>query len=96
MGTNIGITEHENDTEGYPSEDRIKIVNEYPFEDRLHTTMLHELGHAIRLAHLPAGYLMYAGQPLPTDPIEAEVKAAVLYLSLPNGIDTRIYDSSAP
>jgi len=96
MTPQVGITYHDNDADGYPLLDSVDIVNDFTDAAVLRTTMLHELGHTIRLAHLPYGYLMFGGQPLPPDPTPDEVRVVQLYSSLPNGLDVGVYDNSNP
>ena len=92
----IGVTHHENDEDGYPKTSDISIVNDLDGTELLWTVALHELGHTIRLEHLPQGYLMYAGQPLPQTVTNDEVMVVKLYLGLPNGANLSLYDVSAP
>lgn len=96
MGQQVGYTEHENDVEGYPLTDQVYVVDDFSDPVPLFKTMLHELGHTIRFTHLPAGYLMYGGQPLPDDVTDDEVLAARFYTAIPNGINLRVYDVSVP
>jgi hypothetical protein len=96
MGIQVGITRHENDAEGYPLTSNVDIVDELVDPDRLWTIALHELGHTIRLHHLPAGYLMYASHPLPDSVTNDEAKVVRLYLAIPNGSDLSVYDASDP
>ena len=53
--------------------------------------MLHEIGHTIRLHHLPAGFLMFAGQPLPDDPTSDEVWTVRVLNGIPDHSDLSIY-----
>lgn len=96
MGIHNGITHHENDSEGFPWKSDIDLVDTFADPDKLWSVALHEFGHAIRLRHLPEGYLMYAGQPLPMTVTGDEVKIVQLYLALPNAYDVSVYDSSEP
>jgi hypothetical protein len=96
MGIQNGITEYSNDAEGYPLLDRIRIVDDFPDAPRLYTIMLHELGHTIRLGHLPAGFIMFGGQPLPDDITDDEVAVVHLLTALPAGTDLSLYDPSPP
>jgi hypothetical protein len=96
MGGQNGITLYTNDANGYPAQDNIRIVDDFSDSAKLYTIMMHELGHTIRLGHLPAGFIMYAGQPLPNDITDDEVRLVQLMLALPNGIDLTPYDPSAP
>jgi hypothetical protein len=96
MTPQVGITSHENDADGYPLNDEVDIVDDFGGYTPLHTTILHELGHTIRLGHLASGYLMFAGQPLPPDPTPDEVRVVQLYTALPNGLDISIYDEVDP
>ncbi len=96
MGGQNGITIYSNDANGYPAQDNIRIVDDFSDSAKLYTIMMHELGHTIRLGHLPAGFIMYAGQPLPNDITDDEVRLVQLMLALPNGIDLTPYDPTAP
>jgi hypothetical protein len=96
MGIQNGITHHGNDAEGFPWKSDIDLVDTFADPDKLWSVALHELGHAIRIRHLPEGYLMYAGQPLPTTITNDEVKVVQLYLILPNEYDVTVYDPSKP
>jgi hypothetical protein len=96
MGIQNGLTEYSQDAEGYPLADRIKIVNDFSDAAKLYTIFLHEFGHTVRLAHLPAGFIMFGGQPLPADITDDEVAVTRLLLSLPAGIDLAKFDSSPP
>jgi len=96
MDDQNGITHHTNDDEGFPIRSDVDIIDEFQSEAKLWTIALHELGHTIRLAHLPHGYLMYAGQPLPLDVTEDEAKLVRLYIALPNDFDPSPYDPSDP
>ena len=95
MGIQNGITEHENDPEGYPVGETIKIVNDFSDPAKLYTILMHEFGHTIRLNHLPAGFIMYAGQPLPADITDDEVRVVQMMLAIPNGTDLALYTSSS-
>jgi hypothetical protein len=96
MGIQNGITEHSNDAGGYPKLDRIKVVDDFSDEQVLYTIMMHEFGHAIRLSHLPGGFIMYGGQPLPADITDDEVQTVRLLVSLPNDLDLDLYDPAPP
>lgn len=96
MAPHIGITHHENDGAGFPKTSDISIVDDFPDADQLWQIALHELGHTIRLGHLPQGYLMYALHPLPMTVTNDEVMVVKLYLALPNGLDLSVYDSLPP
>ncbi len=96
MNGQNGITHHTNDDEGFPVRSDVDIIDEFPSEAKLWAIALHELGHTIRLAHLPDGYLMYAGQPLPPDVTEDEAKLVRLYIALPNDFDPSPYNPSDP
>jgi hypothetical protein len=96
MGVQLGYTVHINGPDGYPVANEVNIVDNYGTQGPLLKTMLHEFGHTIRLYHLPSGYLMYAGQPLPDDVTDDEVLAVQLYTAMPNGIDIGVYDESVP
>jgi len=92
MTPHLGITHHENDEEGFPLTSDISIVDDFADQVQFRTVALHELGHTIRLNHLPTGYLMFAGQPLPPTVTDDEVMLVRLYLALPNEIDLSVYD----
>ncbi len=96
MGIQNGITEHSNDAEGHPQLDRIKIVDDFSDEQTLYSIMMHEFGHTVRLSHLPDGFIMYAGQPLPADISDDEARVARLLVSLPNDLDLDLYDPAPP
>jgi hypothetical protein len=96
MGGQVGITEYTDDDEGFPLLDRIRIVDEFSDPVRLYRIMLHELGHTIRLGHLPAGFIMFAGQPLPDDITDDEVAVVRLLLALPAGLELLKYDVASP
>ena len=87
----VGITRHEQDADGYPVRSDIDIVNSIPLASRLRQVMMHELGHTIRLSHLPRRFLMYAGQPLPDDPLPDEIIMVRLIHGLDNPTDIKIY-----
>ena len=96
MGIQNGITEHSNDADGHPKLDRIKIVDDFSNEQQLYSIMMHEFGHTIRLSHLPGGFIMYGGQPLPADITGDEVQTVRLLVSLPNDLDLDLYDPAPP
>jgi hypothetical protein len=87
----IGVTHFEHDADGYPFRSDIDIVNSIPVAIRLRQVLMHELGHTIRLWHLPSGFLMYAGQPLPDDPLPDELVLVRLIHGLNNPTDMKIY-----
>ncbi len=91
MSPLVGVTRHEQDADGYPLRSDIDIVNSIPIAVRLRQVLMHELGHTIRLAHLPSGFLMYAGQPLPDDPLPDEIIMVRLIHGLKNPTDMKIY-----
>jgi hypothetical protein len=66
-------------------------VNTFSDPVTLHIVMLHELGHTIRLWHLPAGFLMYGGQPLPGDPTGEEVWLVRVLHGMDDRTDLSIY-----
>lgn len=92
MGVQNAYTEHQNDADGYPAGELIRVVDDFSDETKLYTIMLHELGHTIRLDHLPSGFIMFAGQPLPTDITNDEVTTVQMMLAIPNGTDLGRYD----
>ncbi len=79
------------DAAGFPVRGDIHVVDTFADRERLYRILLHELGHTIRLGHLPAGFIMYAGQPLPPDITDAEVEIVRLHEALPNGTDLSVY-----
>jgi hypothetical protein len=95
MGIQNGLTEHKNDAEGYPSGETIKIVDDFSDGAKLYSILMHELGHTIRLGHLPAGFVMFGGQPLPLDITDDEVRVVQMMLVIPNGTNLSLYDASA-
>ena len=96
MGTVNGVTEYTSDAQGYPLHDRIRIVDEFGDGARLYSVLMHEVGHTIRLVHLPAGFIMYGSQPLPSDISDDEVDMVRLMLALPNGTVLDKYDVEPP
>jgi hypothetical protein len=96
MAGHIGFTIRSNDSDGFPLLDEINVVDDFSNAFAFFQTMLHELGHTIRLEHLPSGYLMYAGQPLPADITDDEALLVQLYTALPNNLNIDIYDESIP
>ena len=96
MGIQNGITVHYDDDDGFPERDVVQILDAFIDETKLHQVLLHELGHTIRLNHLPAGFIMYAGQPLPNDITNDEVLCVQLHTALPNGINLGIYEVASP
>jgi hypothetical protein len=96
MAPHIGITHHENDGAGFPKTSDISIVDNRSSADQVWEIALHELGHTLRFGHLPQGYLLYGGRPLPTTVTNDEVMMTRLYLALPNGANMLVYDRGAP
>jgi hypothetical protein len=96
MAPLVGITHHENDAEGYPKTSDISIANDFSTVDSVWEIALHELGHTVRFGHLPVGYLMYGGRPLPPTVTTDEVLMTRLYLAIPNGTDLTSYYSGDP
>ena len=98
MGIQNGVTMHFQDAQGFPERNVVQILDEFEIvgEVKLFTILLHELGHTIRLNHLPSGFIMFGGQPLPLDISEAEVLVVRLHNALPNAMDLSVYDFSAP
>jgi hypothetical protein len=97
MGGQNGVTQYDNDAQGYPRLDSIRIVDTFVDEQKLYNIMLHEFGHTVRLGHLDGpAFIMYAGQPLPNDISNDEVRAVQLMHALPNEIDLRVYDMTPP
>jgi hypothetical protein len=91
MGIHVGITHHTSDPDGFPLRSDIDVVNTFADSVIVRRTMLHELGHTIRLAHLPRGYLMFASVPLPDDPTNDEISVVRLIHGLVNPTEMRIY-----
>jgi len=96
MGTVNGVTDYTLDADGYPAHDRIRIVDDMTDGAQLYLIFMHELGHTIPLLHLPAGFIMYGSQPLPSDITDDEVAMVQLLLALPNGTSLESYDPSPP
>jgi hypothetical protein len=96
MGGQNGITVREQDAEGYPLTDVIKIITTMFDEALLYKILLHEAGHSIRLNHLPSGFIMYASHPLPDDITDEEANVVRLHAALPNDFDLSGYDVNAP
>jgi len=96
MGIQNGITEYEPDANGFPGKARISIVNDFPDSPRLYSILMHELGHALGLFHLPDGFIMYGSQPLPADITDDEANVIRLLVSLPNPVDLSLYDPASP
>ncbi len=92
----VGVTHHEQDADGYPLRSDIDIVNSIPIAVRLRQVLMHELGHTIRVAHLPRGFLMFAGQPLPDDPLPDEVLMVRLIHGLNNPTEMKVYREVTP
>lgn len=90
-----GLADIETDVDGFPTSASIYIIDELG-ESKLWSILLHELGHTIHMGHLPSGYLMYAGQPLPDDITDDEVRMVQLFMALPNNLHLEIYDTSVP
>jgi len=96
MNGAVGVTEYSNDAQEYPVHDRVLIVDDLGDGPRLYSIFMHELGHTIPLAHLAPGFIMFAGQPLPSDISDDEVTMVGLFLALPNGTDLDNYVPLAP
>jgi len=96
MAPHVGLTHHENDAGGFPKTSDISIVDDLSGADQVWEIALHELGHTLRFGHLPLGYLLYGGRPLPTTVTNDEVMMTRLYLALPNGANMLVYDRGAP
>jgi len=96
MGGQLGITYHTNDPNGYPIGDEVDLIDEFSSVASLYGNVMHEIGHTIRLQHLPSGFLMTQGVPRPTEPTLDEVRVVQLYTALPNGLNISIYDDSNP
>lgn len=96
MGIQNGFTEHKNDADDYPAGEIIRIVDDFSDGAKLYTILMHEFGHTIRLGHLPAGFIMFGGQPLPADITDDEVRAVQMMLAIPNGTNLDRYDALTP
>lgn len=98
MGIQNAFTEHFDDADQFPLRDIVRVLDEFQVVgvDKLSRILLHELGHTIRLNHLPSGFIMFGGQPLPADISDDEVLAVQLHTALPNGIDMSFYNFAAP
>jgi hypothetical protein len=96
MGIHIGLTHHQNDPDGYPLRSDIDVVDTLNDAEKLLIIMLHELGHTIRIKHLPKRFLMYGGQPLPNDPTNDEVLTVRIMYGLLQGTDMSIYREVSP
>jgi hypothetical protein len=93
----IGLTVHTKGEDGHPIRDEIRIINEIANPATVWLVFLHELGHTIQLGHVnDRNFIMYVGQPLPTDLSEDEVDVVQLHEALPTRIDMAIYDDSTP
>jgi hypothetical protein len=97
MGMLRGVTEHSNGSDNLPLLDTIAIADYLTDVSFVYRVCLHELGHAIRLGHVNTrSYIMYAGQPLPSDISADELAAMRLLRGLPNLTDMAMYDDSQP
>jgi hypothetical protein len=96
MGIHNGITHHENHPDGFPHRSDVEIVDTIADPVKLRTIMLHELGHVLRFEHMPKGFLMYVGQPLPEDPTPDEVLIVRIIHGLANPTDLAIYQEVTP
>jgi hypothetical protein len=96
MAPHVGVTHHENDAAGFPKTSDISIVDDLMGADLVWEIALHELGHTLRFGHLPQGYLLYGGRPLPATVTNDEVMMTKLYLALPNGANMLVYGIGAP
>lgn len=96
MAPHNGLTGFEEDDGRFPVSAFVEIIDDFPDGQQLWTVALHELGHAIRIEHLPDGYLMYGGRPLPDTPTPDEIKMVQLYLALPNDLDMTVFDPADP
>lgn len=90
-----GATYHTVGPDGHPIRDDIEIVDDLATSPYL--VMLHEFGHTIRFGHLrDRDFIMYGGQPLPTDISDDESAAAALHYDLPTQVDLAIYGVTIP
>jgi|GEM_PF-1513056 len=96
MGIQNGFTEHFDGADKLPARDIVRILDEFTDAEKLYRVMMHELGHTIRLNHLPAGFIMYAGQPLPPDISDDEAMLVRLHVALPNRFDLSPYNGAPP
>ena len=91
----IAYTIHENDDQGYPLTNEIRIANDGGIADKIFRIMLHEFGHTIRFGHLTdRAYIMFNSAPLPSDIHPDELWMLDVYEALPNTTDMVIYNSS--
>jgi hypothetical protein len=97
MGIHIGITRHTNGSDGLPLRDDIDLVDDMPNSHSLYLICMHELGHTLRLGHLPfPEFIMYEGQPLPPDISADEAEVVRLLVKMPARIDMSAYDETNP
>ncbi len=97
IGTSVGITRHTRDDDGHPLTDQIWIVNSATNDAIVHKIFLHEFGHTISLGHVDdRTFLMWAGQPIPDDLSDPEVRVVQLHEALPTRIDMSIYNPDYP
>lgn len=92
MSPQVGVTRHFNGEDGFPVGELVRVVNDATNVEMIMRIMMHELGHTIRLKHLPLGTLMYAGQPIPSDPTDDEIRVVRIHAGLANETDITIYD----
>jgi hypothetical protein len=96
MGIQTGVTSYENTPDGHPKRSLIRVVNVIENPPVLRRVLLHELGHSLRLRHMPSGFLMYGSHPLPDDPTDDEIWIVRLLLAIDDLTNMEIYPESTP
>lgn len=96
MGILSGVTVHSNTPDGTPLRSDVSIVDSINNPAVVDRIAIHELGHTLRLQHLPAGFMMYSGLPLPEGPTDDEAWIVQLLHALPDRTDLTIYREATP
>jgi hypothetical protein len=97
LPNNVALTRRTNGPDNHPLLDVIEIRNTFRSASTLYLTLLHEFGHTIRLEHFNTSeFIMYGGQPLPSDISQDEIDIVRLHQSLPTRVSMDIYDESNP
>lgn len=96
MGILSGVTVHSNTPDGTPLRSDVSIVNSINNPAVVDRIMIHELGHTLRLQHLPSGFMMYSGLPLPEGPTDDEAWIVQLLHALPDRANLAIYREATP
>lgn len=91
MGYQNGVTVHTNTPDGTPLRSDVNIIDSINNPAVVDRIMIHELGHTLRLQHLPAGFMMYSGLPLPEQPTDDEVWIVQLLHAMPDRTNLSIY-----